>query len=403
MEIVIEHSLSAYHKVGFALNSTNLITRSRVTKRTSSKSVAQQEVEIYQENKTHTPRYVQCVILSLIVLKRETRGAYFVGPAAVDGRRGKKHDAPGTAVAGQWGGGDEKTPLAACAAPRRRKPRAGARRPQYDRQTGSWWPTRAFADAGRRATGRRGAEHGRRAKKRPANPAPGRRYRRKTVAGVWAERAAGGRAGDRLASDSGRAGGNAKRERERVRERVKEREKSHDGIVRRRPDGCAQMLPMSHEAANTRVRARVVFSSRPSRSPPPGPLGLLRDGLRRKEITLCRRSAPPLAYVPEHFRSETSFIISFFLFLSIFIFYSERSAKRSTTFLKKKFGHQVRAEFYHRIYPKFEYVLTMTLVDNHQRGDTYSIYVKAVHYQNLKNDCTNTIYFIFYYNDLKRF
>jgi len=38
--------------------------------------------------------------------------------------------------------------------------------------------------------------------------------------------------------------------------------KSHDGIRGRRPDGCAQMLPMSHVGGGCGVRARVV-------SPPP--------------------------------------------------------------------------------------------------------------------------------------
>lgn len=66
---------------------------------------------------------------------------------------------------------------------------------QYDRQTGGWRPSTRAPDAERRPDGRRCAEHAACPKKRHANPTPGRRYRRKTVAGVWAERAAGGRLG----------------------------------------------------------------------------------------------------------------------------------------------------------------------------------------------------------------
>lgn len=111
----------------------------------------------------------------------------------------------GCLSSGRWGR-DEKTPLDAATAAvvvvvscTRRKPPSRAVSAQYDRQTGGWWTTTAAADPGRLAVGRRSSEHGRCPKKRDQNPASGRRYRRKTVAGVWAERArrrSGGRTTD---------------------------------------------------------------------------------------------------------------------------------------------------------------------------------------------------------------
>jgi len=152
----------------------------------------------------------------------------------------------------------------------RRKPPSRAVSAQYDRQTGGWRTTMAAADAERQRDRRRRAEHEWCPKKRDANLASGRRYRRKTVAGVWAERA--------LRRASGRAGGRTTdlRETRRGDERCHgvaaargaargSEKKSHDGIRGRRPDGCAQMLPMSHGCGSDGVRARVV-------SPPPPPL-----------------------------------------------------------------------------------------------------------------------------------
>jgi len=110
----------------------------------------------------------------------------------------------GCLSSGRWGR-DEKTPLDAATAVvvvscARRKPPSRAVSAQYDRQTGGWWTTTAAADLGRLAVGRRSSEHVLCPKKRDQNPASGRRYRRKTVAGVWAERAqrrSGGRTGGR--------------------------------------------------------------------------------------------------------------------------------------------------------------------------------------------------------------
>lgn len=116
--------------------------------------------------------------------------------------RGPKHVIAGVRVAG----GEVETKRHLSSPPpyrvreSRRKPPSRAVSAQYDRQTGGWRTTTTAADAGRRRDRRRSAEHERCPKKRHANLASGRRYRRKTVAGVWAERAprrAGGRAGGR--------------------------------------------------------------------------------------------------------------------------------------------------------------------------------------------------------------
>lgn len=205
--------------------------------------------------------------------------------------------------------------------PARGRERARKRRGvQYDGQTGGWRPTVAAADDGRRPNRRRCAEHATCPKKRDANPSPGRRYRRKTVAGVWAECAAGGRTGgrayDRLAEIRDGDGWTGE-----------ERRRREKKITRRStpPTGRRVRADVANESRGGGVCVRHARSCASRVSAPSPPTPPMPEPPRTVYLYSSRRSAarsiyrgaedewrrwrgPVASRVPEHFRSEEIYI-----------------------------------------------------------------------------------------------
>lgn len=215
-------------------------------------------------------------------------------PAGGAYTRSSRKNAPGPHPRRPCRGGEgeegkrRKTPLAAAAAAAAEKalsrPSAGV---QYDGQTGVWRPPGTVADAGRRSDGRRWAEQTEGREKRPGKPGPGRRYRRKTVAGVWAESGGGG-GGERGGRRRGEEKKNHTTERAAAawtgarrccqwvtRRRRRTRVFVRESCLRGNPLGPPHRLPTPHRLIRRRSTYVLFFATSPRlvakdhRSPPP--------------------------------------------------------------------------------------------------------------------------------------